>query len=81
MAGSRAVTAAARGLGIIGLLGSVLFSASAADASPTGVTLTVPGEYSSIGSAVAAASNGDVIAVSPGIYRENVDLDGKALTL
>jgi len=45
-----------------------------------GATITVPGDYATIGAAVAAASDGDVINVSPGTYTENVVVD-KAVTI
>ncbi len=45
-----------------------------------GATITVPGDYATIGAAVAAASDGDLINVSPGTYTENVVVD-KAVTI
>jgi hypothetical protein len=46
-----------------------------------GATITVPGGAPSIQAAVNMASDGDLIAVSPGTYHESVDLLGKAVTL
>jgi parallel beta-helix repeat protein len=40
-----------------------------------GATITVPGDHATIGAAVAAASDGDLINVSPGIYTENIVVD------
>ncbi len=40
-----------------------------------GATITVPGDHATIGAAVAAAADGDVINVSPGSYTENVVVD------
>ncbi|NIM07320.1 MAG: hypothetical protein GTO55_11610 [Armatimonadetes bacterium] len=40
-----------------------------------GATITVPGDYATIGEAVAAASDGDIINVSPGTYTENIVVD------
>jgi Subtilase family len=40
--------------------------------------LRVPAAYSSIQSAVDAARSGDIIHISPGIYRENVVIDHKS---
>jgi parallel beta-helix repeat protein len=40
-----------------------------------GGTITVPGDHATIGAAVAAASDGDLINVSPGTYTENVVVD------
>jgi competence ComEA-like helix-hairpin-helix protein len=39
-----------------------------------GVTLTVPGDYPTIGAAVGAAADGDVVTVAAGEYTENVTL-------
>ncbi len=43
--------------------------------------LLVPEQYPTIGDAVDAAEDGDVIVVSPGTYSETVDFDGKAVTI
>jgi hypothetical protein len=40
-----------------------------------------PGEYSSIQSAIDAAVDSDSILISSGIWQENIDLRGKAITL
>jgi len=40
----------------------------------SGATLTVPGQYSTISSAISAASAGDVIEVSPGDYSESISI-------
>ena len=43
--------------------------------------LLVPGEYPTIQAAIDAAASGDHILVAPGIYRERVNLSGKAIQL
>jgi hypothetical protein len=45
------------------------------------VVLHVPGDYSAIQTAINNAKNGDVILVSPGIYTENINFKGKAITV
>jgi hypothetical protein len=49
--------------------------------SARGATLTVPGGYPSIQSAISAAANGDVILVSAGTYAERLDFLGKSITV
>lgn len=46
-----------------------------------GVTILVPGDYSTIQGAINAAGNGDTVIVSPGTYTENINMLGKAITL
>ena len=55
-----------------------LASASAARAA---TTITVPAMQPTIQAAIAAASNGDTVLVSPGTYNENIDFQGKAITV
>ena len=63
----------------IGLAVAILFPIDAmAFASKT---LTVPGEYPTIQAALSAASSGDTVAVSPGTYPENIDFQGKAVSV
>ena len=64
--------------------GSVLlFLAVLMSAAPAAhaAILDVPGSYSTIPAAITAASNGDVILVSPGTYTQNVSFGGKQLAL
>jgi hypothetical protein len=44
-------------------------------------TRFVPSEYSSIGSAIQAAANGDVIWIAAGTYSETINASGKAITI
>jgi hypothetical protein len=45
----------------------------------SGDTLRVPEEYAGVQAAIAAAADGDVVAVAPGIYVGDVDFLGKAI--
>lgn len=44
-------------------------------------TIHVPADQPTIQGAINAAANGDTIQVSPGTYTENIDFDGKAITV
>jgi len=46
-----------------------------------GVEIFVPDDYASIQSAINAAAAGDTVIVRPGIWRENIDFLGKAITV
>jgi hypothetical protein len=43
--------------------------------------LTVPGDYGTIQAAINASADGDEIVVSPGTYVENINFNGKNITL
>ena len=55
--------------------------AMAAASMVLGTDLVVPDDHPTIEAAIAASTDGDVILVRPGTYRENLDLSGRNLTL
>jgi len=50
-------------------------------ASASGAELLVPADYTTVQGAIEAATDGDVVLISPGTYLEVIDLRGKAITL
>lgn len=71
------------GAGLVLGLVATAPSASAAlgPEGPSGRRLRVPADYPTIAAAIAAAKNGDVVLVSPGVYHEALRLTGKTITL
>lgn len=53
----------------------------AALASAHAATIHVPADQPTIQAAINAAANGDTILVAPGIYKENINFNGKAITV
>ncbi len=60
---------------LVFLLAAVSLSASAQ------ATIHVPADQPTIQAAINAAANGDTVIVSPGTYTENIDFQGKAITV
>lgn len=65
---------------IFEIIATILFFACACIGAQ-GATIHVPADYSTIQAAINAASNGDTIVVAPGTYQENINFQGKAITL
>ncbi len=59
----------------------VLFVFSICSYSIGQTVLRVPSQYLTIQSAIDAAINSDTVIVSPGIYKENINFNGKAITI
>ncbi|MBI4719270.1 MAG: right-handed parallel beta-helix repeat-containing protein [Planctomycetes bacterium] len=64
-----------RGLGLT--VGAVLLAAGAAN----GATIRVPQDAATVQGAIDAASDGDLVVVAPGVYRETIEFVGKAITV
>ena len=45
------------------------------------VTINIPNDYSTIQAGIDAANDGDTILISPGIYIENINFNGKNITV
>ncbi len=67
---------------VVRVLGAFLLASCVASVPPaTATTREIPAQYSTIQAAVNAASNGDVVLLSPGVYSENLILSGKNITI
>lgn len=67
---------------VLGLAVAVLTASAAwAQTDPGGNRLRVPADYPTIAAAIAAAKDGDIVLVSPGVYHEALRLAGKTITL
>lgn len=63
------------------LIITVIFTGCKKDEEETSGKLKVPENFTTIQAAIDAASTGDVIIVSPGTYRENINFLGKMITV
>lgn len=54
---------------------------SGISAPASAVDLLVPGQYATIQAAIDAAASGDVVTVGPGTYREQINFNGKAISV
>lgn len=73
----------ARRLAIAGATAGLITALAFAQApiAHAATTITVPGMQPTIQAAINAASPGDTVVVSPGTYTENINFNGKAITV
>ncbi|MDI6736614.1 MAG: hypothetical protein QME42_10580 [bacterium] len=64
-------------VGFVGILGILFGMVKIAEAA----TLNVPGSYTTIQAAINAATTGDTVLVNNGTYIENINFNGKAITV
>lgn len=69
------------GLSLPSLISLLLLLLAATFAAFGQATITVPADQPTIQSAINAAVSGDTVLVSPGTYTENLDFQGKAITV
>lgn len=65
------------GIAAVAIIAAVVFGFSAF----SGSGATVPDQYATIQEAIDAAQEGDEIIVQTGVYRENIDFNGKNITI
>ena len=65
------------------MMGDIRYNSQLAPAAPVPQTIHVPADYPTIQAALNAASvlTSDTVLVSPGVYNESVNFDGKSATL
>ena len=70
-----------RALALIVVLAILALTAAREQAAYAAETIRVPVDYPTIQAAIDAAQDGDVVLVSPGTYRERLEIRGKGITL
>jgi hypothetical protein len=81
LAGSHSLTAVYSGTSAYAASTSDAVTVTVTPAPEGSTTRKVPAQYKTIQAAIDAAGNGDTVLVAPGVYKEHIDFDGKAIVV
>jgi hypothetical protein len=66
---------------ILGLCSFIILFCALSSSEALATTRSVPADFPTIQQAINASVNGDVVSVAPGTYAENINFNGKAITV